>query len=110
VAPVTDERGRSEEPVVIETANQKEATMSTRSQALRAPGRAAGTERSQWRFVVAGFVALLLVLAALVGVATLNAPSSPKGGAGHGSRNVTSGDTGAVRVGGNGPYRYHLLP
>jgi hypothetical protein len=108
VAAVTDDAGRWEEPVAIERADQKEATMST--QELRAAGRVAGTERSEWRFVVAGFVALLLVLATLVAVATLNAPSTSKGGAGHGTRNVTSGDTGAVRVGGNGPYRYHLLP
>jgi hypothetical protein len=82
--------------------------MSTRSQALRVPGRVANPERHEWRLVLAGFVALLLVFAVLVGVATVNAPS--RGGADHGSRTVNSRDTGVVRVGGNGPYRFHPLP
>jgi hypothetical protein len=84
--------------------------MSTRSEALRVPSRVAGPGRSEWRLVVMGFVALLLAFAVLVTLATLNAPSSSKGGADHGTRTVTSRDTGVIRVGGDGVYRYHLLP
>jgi hypothetical protein len=82
--------------------------MSTRSQALRAPGRVSSPERTEWRLVVVGFVALVLLLATLVGVAKLNAPSKSHHGTGTvTTRNHTDGGT---RVGGSGPYRYHPLP
>jgi hypothetical protein len=84
--------------------------MSTKAQALRAPGRVVSPERSSWRLVVAGFVALLLALTTLVVLATVNAPTATKGGADHGARNVTSRGTGVDRVGGDGPYKYHPLP
>ena len=83
--------------------------MSARTQALRAPSRAYGSERSDWRLVLLGFVALLLTLTVLVVLAKVNAPSA-NGGAGQGSRIVTSRDAGVVRVGGNGQYRFHPLP
>jgi len=76
------------------------------TQTLRAPG-GVRQERSEWWAVVAGFVALLVTFAILVGVSTLNGSSSggtqqaPKGGTAPAS---------VVRVGGDGPYQYHPLP
>jgi len=86
--------------------------MSTRTQALRVSGpvadRVAERNGSEWRLVLAGLAALLLLLTTLIVLATVNAPST--GGADHGSRNVTSRDTGVVRVGGDGPFKFHPLP
>ncbi|HXJ63081.1 MAG TPA: hypothetical protein VNN79_04945 [Actinomycetota bacterium] len=83
--------------------------MSMRVQALRSPSRVAGPERSEWRLVVMGVVALLVTFAVLLALALANAPSQG-GGADHGSRTVTSRDAGVVRVGGDGQYRFHPLP
>jgi hypothetical protein len=82
--------------------------MSTGSQALRPHSGVVGAERSEWRLVLYGLVALLVTMAVLVAVALANAPSV--GGVDRGSRTVTSRDTGVVRVGGDGPFKYHPLP
>ena len=74
------------------------------TQTLRAPSRAR-QERSEWWAVVGLFVALVVTLAVLIGVASLNEPS--KGGTG--TKSGTA-QTSVVRVGGDGPYQYHPLP
>jgi len=83
--------------------------MSMRVQALRSPSRVSGPERSEWRLVLLGVVALVVTFTVLLAVALSNAPSA-NGGANHGSRTVTSRDAGVARVGGDGPYRFHPLP
>ena len=79
------------------------------TQTLRTPGEVRQA-RHEWSLVVAVFVALLLVFAVLVGLATVNSPSKTgSGGSNHGSKSV-SHQSAVVRVGGDGHYQYHPLP
>jgi hypothetical protein len=79
--------------------------MSVRSQALQAPQ---STTRHEWQLVLAGFLSLLLVFVTLVVLATVNAPT--KGGTVPPGTKVVSHNDAGVRVGGDGPLKYHPLP
>jgi hypothetical protein len=81
--------------------------MSARSQAVRAP---VTSETHQWHLLVAGLVALVLLLGTLVGIATIFGGSSGTSKVGGGSDTSGRAAPSTVRVGGNGPLQYKALP